>query len=111
MSTDFGWTTTVLFLIDIQAGSVNGNPTMMTHDPIFQPNLGQRTGASFQDIQVINYAYCNGESSRCCQGLVACHSCCGLECTAIWNDKTKLTLVSSSIATTFTRCLSMVVNS
>ena len=71
VSTHFGVTTTVLFLIDIQSGSVTGRDTMRTRDPIFQANLGQRTGASFQDIKVINWAYCNSESSRYCNGLIA----------------------------------------
>lgn len=40
--------------------SKNGEDTMVALDPLYQMNMGQRTGLSFEDIKVINSAYCQG---------------------------------------------------
>jgi len=35
---------------------------MIALDPLYQMNMGQRTGLSFEDIKIINSAYCQGLS-------------------------------------------------
>ncbi|KAI0215091.1 Zinc metalloproteinase dpy-31 [Lamellibrachia satsuma] len=46
-----------------QSASKNGKITMEALDPEYQPNMGQRTGLSFLDSKIINYAYCNATCS------------------------------------------------
>jgi astacin len=38
--------------------SANGKDTMEALNPLYQMNMGQRTGLSFNDIRLINLAYC-----------------------------------------------------
>ena len=52
--------------------SANGKPTIRAVDPLYQANIGQRTGLSFGDIKAINLAYCADKCSssslaRACQ--------------------------------------------
>ena len=46
-----------------QAGSSNGKNTMETINPLYQHNMGQRTGLSFLDAKSVNLAYCSGKST------------------------------------------------
>ena len=46
-----------------QAGSSNGRNTMETINPLYQRNMGQRTGLSFLDAKSVNLAYCSGKST------------------------------------------------
>ena len=38
--------------------SSQGKPTMQAVNPLYQRNMGQRTGLSFENIKAINLAYC-----------------------------------------------------
>ena len=44
-----------------QAGTSNGKNTMETINPLYQHNMGQRTGLSFLDAKSVNLAYCSGK--------------------------------------------------
>ena len=46
-------------LLTVQGGSSsNGKETMRALNPLYQRNMGQRTGLSFENIKMINLAYC-----------------------------------------------------
>ncbi|KAK2138922.1 hypothetical protein NP493_6938g00000 [Ridgeia piscesae] len=47
-----------------RAGSSNGRNTMETINPLYQRNMGQRTGLSFLDAKSVNLAYCSGSCSN-----------------------------------------------
>ncbi|KAI0225942.1 Zinc metalloproteinase nas-36 [Lamellibrachia satsuma] len=42
-----------------KSGSKNGENTMETVNPLYQRNMGQRTGLSYLDAKAINLAYCS----------------------------------------------------
>jgi len=50
----------VLSFFTQEGVSINGGDTMVAVDPLYQMNMGQRTGLSFEDIKIINLAYCSG---------------------------------------------------
>ena len=68
----------MLELVDIEVTmcrqdgtSWNGKDTMQSVNPLYQLNMGQRTGLSFEDIKAVNIAYC----SDTCSGVSLAQQC------------------------------------
>ena len=50
-------------MIFFQDGALSGTNSMESLNPLYQRNMGQRTGLSFKDAQLVNKMYCSGECS------------------------------------------------